>query len=76
MVPLGAITEQHFDDTFNVNVKAVLFTVQKALPLIPRGGAIVLNASGVSVKGGAAVQCLLRNQSSSALLCPLLDYRS
>ncbi len=54
MVPLGAITEQHFDDTFNVNVKAVLFTVQKALPLIPEGGAIVLNASGVSVKGGPA----------------------
>ncbi len=54
MVPLGAITEQQFDDTFNVNVKAVLFTVQKALPLIPDGGAIVLNASGNSVKGGAA----------------------
>ncbi len=54
MVPLGAITEQHFDDTFRVNVKAVLFTVQKALPLIPNGGAIVLNASANSVKGNAA----------------------
>lgn len=54
MVPLGAITEQHFDDTFNVNVKAVLFTVQKALPLIPDGGAIVLNASATSIMGGAA----------------------
>ena len=54
MVPLGAITEQHFDETFNVNVKGVLFTVQKALPLIPDGGAIVLNASVVSVKGSPA----------------------
>jgi NAD(P)-dependent dehydrogenase (short-subunit alcohol dehydrogenase family) len=54
MVPLGAITEQHFDNTFDVNVKGVVFTVQKALPLIPDGGAIVLNASQVSIKGGAA----------------------
>ncbi len=49
--PLGQITEQQFDDTFNTNVKGVLFTVQKALPLIPDGGAIVLNASIVSVQG-------------------------
>jgi NAD(P)-dependent dehydrogenase (short-subunit alcohol dehydrogenase family) len=52
--PLGAITEEHYDQTFNTNVKGVLFTVQKALPLIPNGGAIVLNASQVSVKGGPA----------------------
>ena len=49
--PLGQITEQQFDETFNTNVKGVLFTVQKALPLIPAGGAIVLNASIVSVQG-------------------------
>jgi len=49
--PLGEITEQQFDETFNTNVKGVLFTVQKALPLIPAGGAIVLNASIVSVQG-------------------------
>lgn len=54
MAPLGAITEQHFDDTFNVNVKGVVFTVQKALPLMPDGAAIVLNASQVSIKGGPA----------------------
>lgn len=54
MAPLGAITEQHFDDTFNINVRAVVFTVQKALPLMPDGGAIVLNASQVSIKGGPA----------------------
>jgi NAD(P)-dependent dehydrogenase (short-subunit alcohol dehydrogenase family) len=45
------VTEEHFDKTFNSNVKGVFFTVQKALPLIPNGGTIVLNASIVSVKG-------------------------
>ena len=49
--PLGQITEEQFDDIFNTNVKGVLFTVQKALPLIPAGGVIVLNASIVSVQG-------------------------
>lgn len=49
--PLGQITEEQFDQTFNTNVKGVLFTVQKALPLIPDGGTIVLNASIVSVQG-------------------------
>jgi len=49
--PIGQITEQQYDDTFNTNVEGVLFTVQKALPLIPDGGAIVLNASIVSVQG-------------------------
>jgi NAD(P)-dependent dehydrogenase (short-subunit alcohol dehydrogenase family) len=49
--PLGHITEEQFDETFNTNVKGVLFTAQKALPLMPKGGAIVLNASIVSVQG-------------------------
>lgn len=49
--PLGQITEEQFDHTFDTNVKGVLFTVQKALPLIPDGGSIVLNASIVSVQG-------------------------
>jgi NAD(P)-dependent dehydrogenase (short-subunit alcohol dehydrogenase family) len=49
--PLGAITEEQYDQTFNTNVKGLLFTVQKALPLMPEGGAIVLNASIVSIKG-------------------------
>ena len=43
--PLGSITEEHYDGTFNTNVKGLLFTVQKALPLIPNGGSIILNAS-------------------------------
>jgi NAD(P)-dependent dehydrogenase (short-subunit alcohol dehydrogenase family) len=49
--PLGAITEEAYDQTFNTNVKGLLFTVQKALPLIPDGGSIILNASIVSIKG-------------------------
>src|SRR6202047_1375882 len=44
---LGNITEELFDSIFNVNVKGVLFTVQKALPLMPDGASIILNASGV-----------------------------
>jgi len=48
---LGSLTEEHFDKLFNINVKGVVFTVQKLLPLMPDGAAIVLNASIVSVKG-------------------------
>jgi NAD(P)-dependent dehydrogenase (short-subunit alcohol dehydrogenase family) len=53
--PLGSVTEEHFDELFSINVKGLLFTVQKALPLIPDGGAIILNASIVSVKGNPAL---------------------
>ncbi|HWM68206.1 MAG TPA: SDR family oxidoreductase [Steroidobacteraceae bacterium] len=49
--PLGDITEEHFDKTFAINVKGTVFTVQKALPLMPAGSAIVINGSMVSVKG-------------------------
>jgi NAD(P)-dependent dehydrogenase (short-subunit alcohol dehydrogenase family) len=49
--PLGEITEAHYDKTFGTNVKGLLFTVQKALPLMPDGASIVLNASIVSIKG-------------------------
>lgn len=48
---LDQVTEEHFDQIFDTNVKGLLFTVQKALPLLPDGGAIVLNASIVSVQG-------------------------
>jgi NAD(P)-dependent dehydrogenase (short-subunit alcohol dehydrogenase family) len=50
-VPLGQITEAHFDKWFGINVKGLLFTVQKALPLMPDGASIILNASIVSQKG-------------------------
>jgi NAD(P)-dependent dehydrogenase (short-subunit alcohol dehydrogenase family) len=49
--PLGSITESNFDNTFGVNVKGVLFTVQKALPLFQDGGSIILNASTAGSKG-------------------------
>ena len=52
--PLGQITEEHFDKQFDLNVKGLLFTVQKALPLLRDGSSIVLNASIVSVKGNPA----------------------
>jgi NAD(P)-dependent dehydrogenase (short-subunit alcohol dehydrogenase family) len=51
LVPLGAITEAHFDKTFGINVKGLLFTVQKALSLIQDGGSIILNASIAASKG-------------------------
>ena len=49
--PLGAIDEAHYDSIFDGNVKGMLFTVQKALPLMPDGGSIILNASAVGSKG-------------------------
>jgi NAD(P)-dependent dehydrogenase (short-subunit alcohol dehydrogenase family) len=47
----GEITEDHYDSIFNINVKGLLFTVQKALPLLPNGASIILNASIVASKG-------------------------
>ena len=48
---MTAESRSEYDSVFDTNVKGLLFTVQKALPLIPDGGAIVLNASIVSVQG-------------------------
>src|SRR5271155_135195 len=53
-VPFGAVTEEHFDKLFNVNVRGTMFTVQKALPLLNDGGSIILNGSVASVKGTAS----------------------
>jgi NAD(P)-dependent dehydrogenase (short-subunit alcohol dehydrogenase family) len=52
--PLGQISEEHFDKQFQVNVRGLLFTVQKALPLMSRGACIILNASMVSITGSPA----------------------
>ena len=49
--PFGKITEEHYDAIINTNVKGLLFTVQKALPLVPDGASIILNASIVASKG-------------------------
>jgi NAD(P)-dependent dehydrogenase (short-subunit alcohol dehydrogenase family) len=51
MPPFGRITEEPYDSIFNINVKGLLFTVQKALPLLPDGASIILNASIVASKG-------------------------
>lgn len=51
VVPLDAIDDTHFDATFDVNVKGMVFTVQKALPLMTVGSAIVLNGSIAGSKG-------------------------
>lgn len=71
MLPLGAITEEQFDSTFNSNVKGVVFTVQKALPLLRDGASIVLTGSTTSVKGTAsfsiysATKAAIRNLARS-----------
>src|SRR5215203_2282409 len=49
--PLEEISEEHFDNIFRINVKGLLFTVQKAFPLFQNGGSIILNASVGSSKG-------------------------
>jgi NAD(P)-dependent dehydrogenase (short-subunit alcohol dehydrogenase family) len=47
----GELTEEHFDKTFNTNVRGLLFTVQKALPLLTRGSSVILTGSMASIKG-------------------------
>ncbi|KAA0699596.1 SDR family NAD(P)-dependent oxidoreductase [Neorhizobium sp. P12A] len=51
MLPLGEITEEQYDDTFDRNVKGVLFTVQKALPLLVKGSSVILTGSTTSITG-------------------------
>ncbi|WP_342655194.1 SDR family oxidoreductase [Pseudomonas sp. F3-2] len=54
MLPLGEITEAHYDDTFDRNVKGVLFTVQKALPLLATNASVILTGSTAGSSGTAA----------------------
>jgi len=54
LAPLGAISEEHYAQTFDTNVKGVLFTVQKALPLLRDGGSVILTSSTTSIKGTGA----------------------
>jgi NAD(P)-dependent dehydrogenase (short-subunit alcohol dehydrogenase family) len=61
----GEITEEHFDKTFNTNVRGLLFTVQKALPLLSKGSSVILTGSMVSIKGFAA--CSVYNASKAAI---------
>lgn len=71
---LGEITEAHFDKTFNINVKGVLFTVQKGLPLLASGASVVLTASATSISGTesfsvySATKAAVRNFARSWIL--------
>lgn len=53
-MPLGQITEAHVDKYLGINVKGTLFTVQKALPLMPDGGSVILNGSIAGYTGSPA----------------------
>ena len=77
MLPLGSITEAHFDETFDRNVKGVVFTVQKALPLLDKataGASVILAGSTTSVLGTAnfsiysATKAAVRNLARSWIL--------
>ena len=52
--PLGEVTEEHYDRTFDINVKGTLFTVQKALPLLRNGASVILNGSSAADRGAPA----------------------
>ena len=51
LAPLGGVSEEHFDKVFDINVKGLLFTVQKALPLLVDGGSVILNSSVANTTG-------------------------
>ena len=61
----GEITEEHFDRTFNTNVRGLVFAVQKALPLLSKGSSVILTGSMVSIKGFAA--CSVYNATKAAI---------
>jgi NAD(P)-dependent dehydrogenase (short-subunit alcohol dehydrogenase family) len=62
---LGEITEEQFDKTFNTDVRGLLFTVQKALPLLSKGSSVILTGSMVSIKGFAS--CSVYNAAKAAV---------
>lgn len=74
LAPLGQITEQDYDETFATNVKGVLFTVQRALPLLTSGASVILTGSTTSAKGGpafsvyAATKAAVRNFARSWII--------
>src|SRR5580692_10451217 len=74
MLPLGAITEEHYEDTFGRNVKGLIFTVQKALPLLVDGASVILTGSTTGITGTAnfsvysASKAAVRNLARSWIL--------
>lgn len=71
LIGLGEITEEHYDTTFDVNVKGLVFTVQKALPLLHEGSSVVLLSSVAGIQGlpgmsvYAATKAAIRNFARS-----------
>src|SRR5262249_58549277 len=63
---LGKITEEFYDQIFDINVKSVVFTVQKALPPLPDGASIILNAWVVASKGLSSNRSIAQPKRSSA----------
>jgi NAD(P)-dependent dehydrogenase (short-subunit alcohol dehydrogenase family) len=77
LLPLNLITEKHFDGIFNINVKGVLFTVQKALSIFTDGGSIILNGSICSVQGppNQSVYCATKAAVRSFARCWTVDLK-
>lgn len=75
--PIGGITEEHFDQTFDTNVKGTLFTVQKALPLVPDGGSIIMTAStaGSTAMAAFSVYSAAKAAIRSFARCWTLDLK-
>ena len=74
--PLGSITESHIDKSFGINVKGLLFTVQKALPLFQDGGSIILTASIGGSKGFEGGSIYDATKVCCTIICTFLDCRS
>ena len=77
LAPLGEITEEHYEKVFHINVKGLLFTVQKALRLFTDGGSIILNASIVASKGLEAISVYSASKAAvrSFVRCWTTDLR-
>jgi NAD(P)-dependent dehydrogenase (short-subunit alcohol dehydrogenase family) len=59
--------------SFDTNVKGLLFTVQKSLPLLQDGGSIILTAATGSIKAKPGIQCVLRDEGCDTLVCARLE---
>jgi NAD(P)-dependent dehydrogenase (short-subunit alcohol dehydrogenase family) len=73
----GEISEEHFDKTFNTNVRGVLFAAQKALPLLVKGSSVIFIGSIASIKGFPSFPCMTppRPQCASFARSWILDLK-
>ena len=70
LAPLGSITEEHLNNILDTNVKGIVFSVQKALPLIRDGGAIIIQCFHNIDQSHSCIWRLLRNKGRGAFVCP------